>query len=525
MAATAAQLATPAISRAAGTVLKFIPQSDLAVLDPIWTTAYVTRNHGFMVWDTLYGQSGPSNGFKAVPQMVEGHVVSDGGKTWTLTLRDGLTFHTGEKVLAKDCVASIKRWSARDAFGQALMARTNEVSASDDKTIIFKLKHPFGLLPDALGHSFSNMCAIMPERIAQTDPFTQIKEVVGSGPFRFRAQERVPGSFVAYEKFAGYKPRPNGKPDWTSGPKVAYFDRVEWHVVPDAATAANALQSGEVDWWEQPTPDLFAMFPKGGDVTVATMDPTGDVYVLRPNFLYPPFDNVAIRRALLGAVNQREFMQAMAGDDKSLWKVPVGYWPPGTPLADSAGMSALPKGTPDYAAVKKALTAAGYKNEKVVFMASTDYPALNALDEVAQDMFKRCGVNLDYQATDWGSVVQRRALQKPPNEGGWNAFITGFSGLDLSSPAGDLPLRGNGKGPGSWFGWADDPRLESLRNAWFDAPDAATQKKIGVQIQQEAFNFVPYLPLGFAYAPTAFRKNITDMLNGFVIFWNVRRNG
>ena len=111
LAAASAQLAMPAIAGAAAAkVLKFIPQSDLAVIDPIWTTAYVTRNHAFMVWDTLYGQSGPESGFKAQPQMVEGHVVAADGKTWTLTLRDGLLFHTGEKVLARDCVASIKRW-------------------------------------------------------------------------------------------------------------------------------------------------------------------------------------------------------------------------------------------------------------------------------------------------------------------------------------------------------------------------------------------------------------------------------
>ncbi len=521
MAAAAAQLAMPGISRAAERVLKFVPQSDLAVVDPIWTTAYVTRNHGFMVWDTLYGQTGPANGFKATPQMVAGHVIADDGKTWTLTLRDGLLFHTGEKVLARDCVASIQRWAARDAFGQALMLRTDALTAPDDKTIVFKLKRPFALLPVALGHSYSNMCAIMPERVAKTPPFQQITEVVGSGPFKFLAQERVPGSFVAYERFAQYKPCPTGVADWTSGPKIVHFDRVEWHIIPDPATKANALQSGEVAWWEDPTSDLLPMFPKGGDVTVAVKDPTGECMIMRPNFLYPPFDNPAIRRALLGAIDQSEFMTAMTGTDKSLWKVPCGFFPPGTPLATDAGMAALPSATPDYTKVKAALKAAGYQGEKIVFMASTDQAALNALDEVADDMLKRSGINIEYQATDWGSVVQRRSLQKPPAEGGWNMFITGFAGLDLSTPAGDLPLRGNGKG--AWFGWPTNAKMEDLRNAWFEAPDLAAQQHIAAQIQTEAFDFIPYYPLGFAYQPTAFRKDLTDMLDGFVIFWNVRR--
>ncbi|WP_428531397.1 ABC transporter substrate-binding protein [Rhodopila sp.] len=522
MAAAAAQLAVPAVSRAAERTLKFVPQSDLAVLDPIWTTAYVTRNHGFMVWDTLYGQTGPANAFKATPQMVAGHVVADDGKSWTLTLRDGLLFHTGEKVLARDCVASIQRWAVRDAFGQALMARTDALTAPDDKTIVFKLKRPFALLPEALGHSYSNMCAMMPERVAKTDPFQQISEVVGSGPFRFIAKERVPGSFVSYQRFEQYKPCPTGKPDWTAGPKLVHFDRVEWHVIPDPATKANALQSGEVDWWEDPTSDLLPMFPKGGDVNVAIKDPTGECMVMRPNFLYPPFDNPAVRRALLGAIHQSEFMTAMMGTDKALWKVPCGYFPPGTPLASDASISALPSGPPDYAKVKAALNAAGYKGEKIVFMASTDQATLNALDEVANDVLKRAGLDLEYQATDWGSVVQRRSLRKAPADGGWNMFITGFAGLDLSNSAGDLPLCGNGKS--AWFGWPTNPKMEDLRNAWFEASDLAAQKKIGADIQTEAFNSVPYFPLGFAYQPTAFRKDINDMMDGFAIFWNVRRS-
>jgi peptide/nickel transport system substrate-binding protein len=512
----------PAVSRASNSrLLKFIPQSDLAVIDPIWTTAYVTRNHGFMVWDTLYGQSGPSTGFKAEPQMVQGHVVSADGKTWTLTLRDGLLFHTGEKVLARDCVASVRRWAVRDAFGQALMQRTAELSAPDDKTIVFRLNAPFPLLPDALAHSSSNMCAIMPERVAKTDPFQQITEVVGSGPFRFLANERVPGSLAAYAKFDKYQPRPTGRTDWTAGPKIAYFDRVEWHTQPDPSTAADAVTSGEMDWWEAPTSDLMPLLKQNADCTVAIKDPTGECYIMRPNQLFPPFDNPAIRRALMGAINQKDFMTAVMGNDTSLWKSSVGYFPPGTPLASSTASSPLPTGAPDYAKVKAALAAAGYKDQKVVFMASTDQPALNAMDEVAADMLKHAGINLDYEATDWGTVVQRRASRQPPAEGGWNMFITGFAGLDLSSPAADLPLRGNGKG--AWFGWPTDPTMEDLRNAWFAAPDLAAQRKIGVEMQAHAFDTVPYYPLGFGYQPTGFRKDITNMLDGFVIFWNVRR--
>jgi peptide/nickel transport system substrate-binding protein len=500
-------------------VLKFIPQSDLAILDPVWTTAYVTREHGYMVFDTLYGQSGQKNGFRPEPQMLAGHSIENDGKTWKLTLRDGLLFHDGEKVLARDCATSIRRWGARDAFGQALMQRTDEISAPDDKTILFRLKQPFALLPDALCHAASNMCAMMPERIAATDPFKQFTEVVGSGPFRFKTDERVQGSLFVYERFDGYKPREQGESSFTAGPKIVHFDRVEWHVQPEPATKAAALQSGEMDWWENPTADLLPLLRKNNIATPVT-DPTGTPFLLRPNHLYPPFDKPAVRRALMGAIDQKEFMIAMMGEDTSLWSVPNGYFPPLSPLASDAGMDAV-TGKRDYDAVKKALESAGYNGEKLVLMVPGDQPTNKSLSDVAAEMLKRVGMNVDYQSTDWGMVVQRRALTKPPEDGGWNLFVTGFSGLDWFTPASHLPLRGNGKG--AWFGWPTMPKIEELRDAWFNAPDLAAQKKIGVEMQLQAFAEVPYWPLGVAQLPTAFRHDITGVPEGFPIFWSVRR--
>jgi peptide/nickel transport system substrate-binding protein len=520
LAASAAGLALPAVTRAANqSVLKFIPQSDLVVLDPVWTTAYVTRNHGYMVYDTLFGQTGQKGGFSAQPQMLAGHTTEDDGKTWKLTLRDGLMFHDGTKVLARDCVASVKRWGARDAFGQALMQRTDELSAPDDKTIMFRLKQPFAL-PDAMCHGASNMCAIMPERIAAaTDPFKQFTEVVGSGPFRFKSDERVQGSLFVYERFDGYKPREQGESSFTAGPKVVHFDRVEWHIMPDPATKAAALQAGEMDWWENPTADLLPLL-RSHNINTPVTDATGTPFLLRPNHLYPPFDNPAVRRALMGAIDQKEYMIAMMGEDTSLWSVPSGFFPPLSPLASNAGMEAV-TGKRDYDAVKKALVEAGYKGEKLVLMVPNDQPFNKALSDVAAEMLKRVGMNVDYQATDWGMVVQRRSLTKPPEDGGWHLFATGFSGLDFFTPASHLPLRGNAKG--AWFGWPDDPKIEDLRTAWFNAPDAAAQKKIGMEIQLQAFQSVPYYPLGVAQLPTAFRHDITGVPEGFPIFWNVRR--
>ncbi len=430
-AAAAAALSAPTVLRAAGSkVLRFVPQADLAVLDPVWTTAYVTRNHGMMVFDTLFGQD---INYKPQPQMVQGFSTSADGKTWTLTLRDGLRFHDNTPVLAKDCVASVSRWGKRDAFGQALMAATDELSAPDDKTIVFRLKRPFPLLPDALGKVGVSMCPIMPERLAKTDPFKQVTEMVGSGPFRFVANERVPGAKVVYERFAGYVPRPDGTPSLTAGPKIVKFDRVEWNVIPDAATALGALQNGEIDWWEYVSFDLLPLVKNDSKLQVDVLDPSGNISMLRMNQLYPPFDNPAIRRALLGAVNQADYMTAVAGHRSAMVEDQGGVFP-----ADFAAGERRRHGGADRAArhakVKSEVAAAGYKGEPIVVMVATDFPTLNAMALVGVDMLRKCGFNVDVVETDWGSVVQRRASRNAPDKGGWSVFFTNFTGLDESTP-------------------------------------------------------------------------------------------
>ena len=287
----AAALAMPRIGRAADqSLVKFVPQADLASLDPVWTTSYVTRNHGYLVYDTLYGLD---EQYRPQPQMVEGHQVDADGLRWRLTLREGLRFHDGAPVLARDAVASIQRWGKRDPFGQALMAATAELSASSDRLIQFRLRRPFPLLPNALGKAPSPMCCIMPERLAQTDAMTQITDPVGSGPYRFLTKERVQGSQCAYERFVEYVPRQE-PPRFTAGGKVAKLERVEWHVIPDAGTASSALQAGEVDWWEQPTIDLQGVLRRSPGLVIEVIDPTGVIGTIRFNSLQPPFDDPAI---------------------------------------------------------------------------------------------------------------------------------------------------------------------------------------------------------------------------------------
>ena len=519
LAAVPASLAAPSIVRAAGaTTLKFIPQIDLAFLDPHWSTANVTRGHGYMVFDTLYGQDAS---YTPSPQMLEGHVVENDGKLWTLTLRPGLLWHDGTPVLTRDCVASIRRWARRDAFGGTLMAATDELSAPDDRTIRFRLKKPFPLLPYALSKPTTPSPVMMPERLANTDPFTQITEMIGSGPFRFVASERVPGARNVYQRFDGYKPRESGTPGWTAGPKVVHFDRVEWTTITDAGTKAAAMQAGEQDWWENPTHDLLPLLRKSKDIRIEVKNPTGSVDMMRPNHLQPPFNNPAILRALLLAIDQASYMEAIVGNDPSMYRTPHGVFCPNTPMASTDGLEPL-MGPRDYGKAKEAIKRAGYAGEKVAMLVATDYAQFKAIGEVAADMFGKVGMNVEYVATDWGTMLQRRNNRGPVDQGGWSCFATGWEGLDHMNPSNHYAIRGNGNEASAWPGWCVSPKLEALRNAWFDAPDQAAQREVCRQMQVQCMTDVPSIPLGQYIQPVAYRGRISGVLPGFATFWNVR---
>jgi len=507
-------LAAPAIAqKGSASVLRFVPQANLANADPIWTTATVAINHGMMVWDTLYGID---NSLTARPQMCAGQETSSDELTWTFTLRDGLVFHDGVPVRGIDCTTSITRWWQKDPFGQRLAALTDEIKPLDDKRFQIRLKKPFRQMLYALGAQY---CFIMPERMAKTSASQQVTEFVGSGPFRFLRDEWVSGASAAYARFDKYVPR-SEPPEYFAGGKVVNFERVEWVVQPDPATGASAITTGEVDWIEQPMIDLLPSLRQSG-IQIGKFDPLGVLAIIAFNHLYPPFNNPAMLRALLPAVDQHEFVESVVGEQQDLAKVPAGFFTVGSPMANMAGMEAL-TGPRSLDEAKKQIAAAGYKGEKIVLMAPTDQPPLIPLAQVTRDLFIKLGLNVDFQAMDWGTLVARRAKQDPPDQGGWNVFCTTWGGLSVSNPGSSYPL--NTVGKTGWFGWTDDPKIVQLREAWFEAPDVPAQQKICEQIQLEAFQSLPFMPLGQWYQPIAYRKDLTGFVKcANILFWGVKR--
>jgi peptide/nickel transport system substrate-binding protein len=508
-------LAAPAIAQdTRANTLRFVPQANLTALDPLWTTATVTGNHGYYVFDTLYSLNAAG---QPLPQMAEGHDVSDDGKTWRIRLRHGLKFHDNEPVRAADCVASLQRWCVRDPFGQLLAKVTTEMRALDDRIFEIKLNRPFPLLALALAKPDGSAPFIMPARLAATDANKQVAEMIGSGPYRFIADQYNSGSRVVYEKFDGYVPRAEA-PDYATGGKVANFQRIEWQIITDPSTAAAALINGEIDWWERPLTDLQPMLARSRDVRRAVTDKAGRLALARLNCLQEPFNDVRMRRAAMAAVVQEDYMRAAQGEDSAVWATTLGLFPKQTPYhADYPDL--MPA---DVAKARAMLKEAGYANQKVVIINPTDFPDIGPLGQMSADTLKRAGMNVELAETDWGTVIQRRSSREAVEKGGWSIFHTtgpaGFYGNPAMSPL------TRGQGDAGWFGWWKSDKAEALTDEWLYAPTEAEQKRLAGELGRLSMEEAATIPLGQFTLRTAFRSNVTGIVDGTAPYpWGVKR--
>ena len=517
--AALAALHTPALAASERErILRFIPQVDLVSLDPHFSMTNITRNHAGLVFDQLFGTDSKQ---QAQPQMVDGYLMEDGGRRWTLTLREGLRFHDGQNVLARDCVASVRRWGRRDVLGAELLRISDEITATDDRTIVFRFKQSFPKLPQALGKPGAYMPAMMPERLAQTDPYKQISEVIGSGPFRYVADERLQGVRNVYARFDGYVPRPTGTPDRAAGPKIVHFERVVWTTMPDQGIALAALQKGEQDWWEYASQDLLPLIQRDPDLRGEVLETEGNMAFVRFNHLQPPFNRPEMRRVILRALNQEDFTAVLGGGNPALQRPGTGFFPVGMPDATQAGLETLRPRYSDTEA-KAALVAAGYGGEKIVQISPGDYPNVKAANDVLADLLKRIGINLDYISMDWASMNQRVINKGPPETSGFHIHALNVPSLSVASPLVNSRVRGTGSEESGWYTSA---RYEALRADWLVAADPAAQARANDALQHECLESVPLVPAGITLQPAAWRADLEGVLTGVPKFWNVKRKG
>lgn len=491
-----------------------VMQSGLRVLDPVMTTAFLTRDHGYMVYDTLLGMD---EHFKVQPQMAS-WTVSDDKKTYTFTLRDGLKWHDGAPVTAEDCIASLKRWADVDATGQVLMSMTERMEPVDARQFRIVLKQPTTLLLEGLAKLSSRPAFMMPKRIADTPSAQPISEIIGSGPFKFVRDEFKAGLKVVYEKNRDYVPR-NEPPSWTAGGKVVNVDRVEWVAMPDQMTAVNALQGGEVDYLQQVPFDLLPMLQGQDGIQVKVLDKLGAWTYFRMNHLHPPFDNKLVRQAAIAAVSQEDVLKALVGDSK-YYKTCAAVMGCGNPMGDTYGEDWVVPARIERA--QELLKEAKYDGTPVVILQPSDLAMVAPQPVVVGAALRKAGFKVTMKAMDWQSVVSQQGNQKAPSEGGWNIFST-YSILATSGdPFGNTTLQANGKK--AWAGWPDVPEIEALRLKYAQANYTGERKAIAAQIQKLAIDEGVVAPLGQFQIPAAYSSKLTDILEAPVtLFWNLKK--
>ncbi len=516
LAAACTAVAVPG-AMAQGTVLRVVPHSNLAILDPIWTTAYMSRNHGYMIYDTLFGTD---ENAKIKPQMVESWTVSQDNRLWTFKLRKGLEFHDGKPVTPDDVIASLQRWGKRDAMGSALFQFVQRMDSPAPDTFRIFLGEACGFLLEALGKPSSNVPFIMPKRIADTDAFKQIEEHIGSGPYIFKRDEFKPGDKAVYLKNTKYVPR-SEPPSGTAGGKNVYVDRVEWNLaLRDAQAQINALQKREVDIIEQYSFDHYEAMKKDPTFSFPKTANLGLQYMARFNHLHKPFDNVKVRQAAMAAMSQEPFLRAQVGV-KELYRTCASMLVCGTPFGTTVGSDIQAKSN-----MKKAqdlLKASGYDGTPIVILKPTDLASIQKLPDVAAQLLRQAGFKVDLQAMDWQTLVGRRAKKDAPDKGGWHMFLTAWQAFDVWNPIANPALDTRGE-KSTWFGWATDDKLVDLRQQFMRATDDGTKKKLAEQIHIRAFEVATHVPLGEFDTGVATHPGITGFfIHNGNIYWNLKK--
>lgn len=508
--------AQPAAAQSGPRVLRVVPSADLAELDPTRGPNLVARIYQQMVFDTLYAFDSE---LRPRPMMVESGSVGADGLTWRFTLRPGLRFHDGTPVTTRDVLASIERWMAGTAIGGQLKNRLAAMAVVDERTFTLTLNQRFGLVEFLLAGPGAPIAAIMREADARRPEGQPLTRPVGSGPFRFLAEERREGNRAVFARNTDYQPR-SEPTDALSGRREVKVDRVEWIIMPDATTAANALATGEVDFIEAVGPDLAGFLRRRG-MTVRRIAALPTYAFVRPNFQLPPFNDVRARQALALIVDQNEMMPAVAGSD-GRFDVCHSFSVCGSIYGTEAG--AEPWRTPDLARARQLLQEAGYRGEPVVLLGTTQLAPINAMTQVLARRLQDAGVNVDVQMTDFPTMLQRmHAQDRPIGQGGYHLFAYYAVGTSWFHPLMNLSLDLS-CGTRNWAGYPCDQQGEALRQAFFAAPDDAARRAAFEAFQRRAWEYIPYVPAGQFDVFSAYRPNISGILDtAFIAYWNIEK--
>ncbi len=498
-------------------VLRVVPHADLRVLDPFTTSIYISRYHGYMIFDTLFGMD--ANG-KVQPQMLQSHSVSADRLTWTFVLRDGLLFSDDTPVTSADVVASLNRWGKKDLMGQNLFGYVSKLEAVDPKTVRMTLTAPFGLVLETLGKPNSVAPFIVPKRLADGPLDKPMPELIGSGPFLFKADEYKPGEKVVYVKNPKYLPRKEPASGLAGG-KVVNVDRVEWVILKDPQTQINALTTGAIDILESPASEQMAALKANPAISLVNVTKSGMSISLRFNHTTPPFNDIKVRQAAMLALGQEPMLRTQMGSPE-YYKTCLSFYPCGTPLS-TTNNGGWVSARPQTEKARALLKTSSYKGEPIVLLQPTDLAMLAKAPLPAAQMLKQAGFNVDLQSMDWATFATRRTNREIASKGGWNVFLTIHAGSDLLNPLSHPIMAATGdKG---YYGWAKDDRTEALRTAFVMASTDEDRKRVAEQVQLRVMEEALFYPVGLTFIPMAVRKAaVSGLIDGpMPVFWGVKK--
>lgn len=509
-------LAVPSALRAQGQPVRMI-MGDIQIFDPVFSTSAYTMNHATAIYDTLFALDAD---LVPQPQMVGKWGVSDDKKTYTFELRDGLSWHDGTPVTAADCVASIRRWGQVQPSGQLLLERTESITATDDKIFTITLKEPLGLMIDILAVTGQPLF-MMREQDAKLPATKQVTTNVGSGPYKFNAELTRPGSRVVYERNEQYVPRDEPSSGFAGG-KIAKVEQVIWENISDPQTALGALQAGEVDFWLEPVADLFPAIESSNTLVLDTMGGNGWDWVVRMNFLQPPFSNVKMRQALLHLIDQKAFLSLLSPDPK-LGRTVTSMFGTGSPYSNEVNADWFKDGG-NFDKARQLIAEAGYAGEKVVILDPTDWREGDLASQLLTSVLQKAGINAELAPMTWSELAVRRDKKGPVEEGGWSAFITNFSNFELGNPMSASLFLMNGEK--AWYGWPKNDEYEALRAKWPDTETLEERKKLAREMQRVWWDHVGVVYLCQTAAPAARSNSLVDMIKSPSperAIWNMRK--
>ncbi len=496
-----------------------VPSADVAELDPTRAANQIGRIYSQMVFDTLYALD---HTLSPKPMMVDKETISPDGLTYVFTLRPGLKFHDGTPVTTRDVAASLTHWMNGSATGGELKSRLDAMSVQDDLTFTLKLKQRFGLLEFLLAGAGAPIAGIMREADANRPDNVPLTNPVGSGPFRYVAAERVSGHRVVFDRNPDYISRPE-PPDGAAGGRHVKFARVEWNIIPDPTTAANALATGEADFWDTVTPDMVPFLKQRG-IIVRRTAALPSVAWIRPNFELPPFNDPRARQALALLVDQKEFMEAVAGDTP--WTTCYSFSVCGSLLGTEVGSEPYRK--TDVAKAKQLLAEAGYKGDPVVVVGTPQLPIINIMTQLLAQRLRDAGMNVDMQMGDWATIYTRMNTPhlhaRPRLVECRRHLLAGRHRLQPADQLGARHLLRPRIPPAAWAGPAM-PRATPCARPSSRLPTRPRARPRSRRSSARMWQFIPFVPAGQFDQQNAYSKNISGVLSGYVIiYWNMEKS-